>query len=146
MNEDFVTKIFFSAITTCAESGHLKVWKYREKEQVEIKTGNHVSKMQSAGLNSGIVATGGKDNVLKLWNLETSTNIFKAKNQKDFLELQKPIFISDMVIFPNTEYKVATCNRHGFLWLYDTKAKKAPVIEFETPKRVPTSISLTCHE
>lgn len=103
--------------------------------------------MQSSELNSGIIATGGKENALQLWSLEKKCNIFKAKYQKDFLELQKPVYISDIVFFPDSQYKVAVTNRHGQVWMYDTKAKRAPVIDFEmSSKRTPTTIALTCNE
>lgn len=75
--------------------------------------------MRSPKLNSGIVATGGKDNGLKLWNLETKSTLFQSRNvKKTELELEVPIWVSDIAFIPDTDYKVAVSTRHGQVITY----------------------------
>jgi hypothetical protein len=60
------------------ESGHIKIWSHSEGNV--LITGNPVEKMRHSQFDSNIVATGGKENDLKLWDLEKSVCSFSAKN------------------------------------------------------------------
>ncbi|KAL0273980.1 UNVERIFIED_CONTAM: hypothetical protein PYX00_006528 [Menopon gallinae] len=124
------------AIVTCSESGHMKMWKYRETEQTQIEVGGSVSCMKSVSKKPGVVATGGKQNDLKLWDLETKTKIFNARNvKKDMLELEVPIWVSDVQYIPDTEYQLATCTKYGQVRLYDTRAQRRPVLDVQLPNQ-----------
>lgn len=100
---------------TGVESGHVKVWKCNSTDEDILATGNPISKMAHSSLNSDIIATGGKGNDLKLWNLKSKECVFKAKNvRKDMLELEVPIWVSDVTFMSNSS-NVAICSRHGYV-------------------------------
>lgn len=103
---------------TCCESGHIKTWKYRESEETEFQVGGPVSCMKAISKGPMIIATGGKQNDLKLWDVETKTKIFNARNvKKDMLELEVPIWISDIEYIPSTEYQLVTCTKYGQVYI-----------------------------
>ena len=53
--------------------------------QVEVNAGPNVQRMRQNGDQSHLVATGGKGNDLKIWDLNSTTQpIFKAKNVRLF--------------------------------------------------------------
>lgn len=45
-----------------------------------MDTGGPIEKMRHSSINADIIAVGGKENDLKLWNLEQNTCTFAAKN------------------------------------------------------------------
>lgn len=70
--------------------------------------------MQKCFHKENVVGTGGQQNDLKLWDLNTKIKIFNAKNvKKDMLQLEVPIWITDLTFLLNSEYKVAVVTRHG---------------------------------
>ena len=49
--------------------------------QIDINCGENIHRMRQDAANPHIIATGGKENDLKIWNLNTpSEPVFKAKN------------------------------------------------------------------
>jgi len=125
------------AIVTAAESGHVKLWRFKGSEQVEINaltTGELLSKMRVSPYTPNVIATGGKKSALQLWDLSTSKSVFKAKNvRNDFLDMPVPIWDSDMAFVPNSE-QVVTCSRHGQVRLYDPKAGQRRPIATALPE------------
>ncbi|XP_035206181.1 WD repeat-containing protein 74-like [Stegodyphus dumicola] len=92
------------------------------------------------------IATGGKENDLKIWDLQApQTPIFKAKNvPNDFLDLRVPVWVTDMKFKPDD--KIVTCTRHHQIRLYDPKAQRRPVINMEFEKYPLISLSLAHNE
>jgi hypothetical protein len=45
-----------------------------------MDTGSPIEKMRHSSVDANIIAIGGKENDLKLWNLEQKTCTFAAKN------------------------------------------------------------------
>lgn len=141
--DPFIFTDCFRAVTTCSSSGHLKVWRYKESEQLELPLGGEVCKMQRFWQKEGVVGAGGKNNDLKVWDLEKKTKIFCAKNvKKDMLELEIPIWVTDLAFLPNHEYKIAVSTRFGQIRLYDTKAQRRPVIDINVENQSFNTISL----
>jgi len=119
------------AILTAAESGHVKLWRFKGSEQVEINaltSGELLSRMRVSPHTENIIATSGKKSALQLWDLTTEKSVFKAKNvRNDFLDLPVPVWDSDMAFVPNSE-QVVTCSKHGQVRLYDPKSgQRRPV-------------------
>jgi len=82
-----------------------------------------------------LIATGGKDrqNSLKLWDLETKSKVFTSKNvRNDFLELEVPVWDSDLVFL--SAHSLATCSRHGYIRVYDTRSQRRPILEYINEK------------
>ncbi|EDW60373.1 WD repeat-containing protein 74 [Drosophila virilis] len=105
----------------------------QEKEPVIINTGDHMDHLRQCSTATHIVATGGKarQNNLKVYDLSADgKQIFSSKNlPNDYLQLEVPVWDSDIgfVDGPNV---LATCSRHGYVRLYDTRKQRRPVSHF----------------
>uniref|UniRef100_A0A0N4ZN77 WD_REPEATS_REGION domain-containing protein n=1 Tax=Parastrongyloides trichosuri TaxID=131310 RepID=A0A0N4ZN77_PARTI len=89
-----------------------------------------------------IFATGGKENNLKLWDLNNKTKIFEAKNVKhDHLELRVPINILS-ICFTKSDSKILTSTKNHRIRMYDTKTQQKPVIDITWLDSPITAISL----
>lgn len=69
---------FYSSLVTAAQSGVVKVWD--ESDSTVIETGGPLNRMRQNPAEENIIATGGKENDLKLWDLQTGKSTFSAKN------------------------------------------------------------------
>lgn len=102
------------SVLTCVDSGKLRVWKEDSPEPVsELNAGKNVCKMRQNPVEPNRVSTGGKENGLKIWDLERPlTPVFTAKNlQDDWLDLRRPHWVRDLAFIPNS-CKVVTCTGH----------------------------------
>lgn len=75
--------------------------------------------MRHSKINKHIIATGGQEHELKLFDIERKTRIFLEKNvTHDWLQLRVPIWISDIDFLPHTE-QIVTVGRYGHVrsWL-----------------------------
>lgn len=76
-----------------------------------------------------IIATGGREHRLKLYDLEKQTMIFSEKNlPHDWLELRVPIWVSDANFLPETQ-EIATVGRYGYVRMIMID-KKATIIYY----------------
>ncbi|RZF44306.1 hypothetical protein LSTR_LSTR006856 [Laodelphax striatellus] len=134
-------------LITGAKSGEVKMWNIAKDEVREaslINTGGELDKMCNSKFDLNCIATGGKENDLKLWDVETGTSKFTAKNVRhDELELRVPVWVSDITFMPDSS-KVAVASRYGFVRLYDPNSSfRRPVINLKVPDQAFTCIS-TC--
>jgi len=67
-------------ILTAVTSGHVKVCSHAKDSNTIIDTGGSIEKMRHNSVNADIIAVGGKESDLKLWNLEQKTCTFVARN------------------------------------------------------------------
>ncbi|XP_066507485.1 WD repeat-containing protein 74 [Hoplias malabaricus] len=119
------------SLVTCVESGLMKIWTEGRSEAVEVNVGGGVCRMRQDPSQLHRVATGGKENPLKVWDLERpDTAIFTAKNvANDWLDLRVPVWVRDMAFIPNTE-KIVTCTGHHQVRVYDPATpQRRPVLE-----------------
>ncbi|XP_069677228.1 WD repeat-containing protein 74 [Periplaneta americana] len=137
---------FRSVLVTAVESGHVKVWNTEKSESI-IETGSSIEKMRHSAINTDTIATGGKENDLALFNLETKECTFKAKNVRpDMLQLRVPVWVSDMDFLPGGS-KVAVCTRYGHVRLYDPSTpQKRPVISMDIPEQALTALAVTSRD
>eukprot|EP00057_Strongylocentrotus_purpuratus_P033563 XP_791892.3 PREDICTED: WD repeat-containing protein 74 [Strongylocentrotus purpuratus] len=119
-------------LITCQESGMVRVWQKGKPEHItEIKAGANLSRMRQNPHKRQCIATGGKENDLKVWDLERPDDpIFKAKNVRNsFLDLRVPVWVNDMQFLANSS-KVVTCTGHCQVRLYDPSAtQRRPVLD-----------------
>ncbi|GAB6021817.1 WD repeat-containing protein 74 [Chamberlinius hualienensis] len=134
---------------SCVESGLVKLWNAETAEEMmELNVGPNVYRMKHNSYFSSQIATGGKENELKIWDLEnTKQPIFKAKNVKrDSLDLRVPIWVTDMQ-FISEGQKIVTATGHHQIRLYDPKSsQKRPVIDMEFDEYPFTSIAVANQE
>ncbi|XP_060847870.1 WD repeat-containing protein 74-like [Rhopalosiphum padi] len=92
----------------------------------KIITGSHLSCIRQV-LTLNKFATGGNENPLKIWDLETKQTEFTAKSPKpDMLQLKQPCYVSDIQFFNNS--KVVVAHRHGVVDLHDPlSSQRRPV-------------------
>ncbi|KAM6435436.1 WD repeat-containing protein 74 [Liasis olivaceus] len=133
------------SLITCVESGLLKVWRDSSSENVETQVGPGVCRMRQNSKQPHRVATGGKENCLKIWDLhQPQAPIFRAKNVRhDWLDLRVPIWDRDLEFLPGSE-KIVTCTGHHQVRLYDPSCpQRRPVLEVTFGEYPLTALSLT---
>ncbi|KAM4565586.1 WD repeat-containing protein 74 isoform 2-T2 [Odontesthes bonariensis] len=134
-----------SAIITCAESGALRVWREDSREPVtELHAGTHVCRMRQSPVHAHKVATGGKENGLKVWDLQRPEEpLFAAKNLRDdWLDLRRPHWVKDMAFIPGSD-KLVTCTAHHQVHVFDPSTpQRRPVLEAEYGEYPLTALAL----
>ncbi|XP_071657569.1 WD repeat-containing protein 74 isoform X2 [Patagioenas fasciata] len=101
------------SIVTCVESGVVTVWREDGTEDVTIQAGPRLSRMRQHPQRPQRLGTGGRDNALKLWDLQRPQEpLFSAKNvRNDWLDLRVPVWDRDLAFLPHGD-KVVTCTAH----------------------------------
>uniref|UniRef100_A0A8C7UFV4 WD repeat-containing protein 74 n=1 Tax=Oncorhynchus mykiss TaxID=8022 RepID=A0A8C7UFV4_ONCMY len=137
-----------SALITCVETGLLRVWKEGSTDTVEINAGTNVCRMRQNPSQRNQVATGGKENGLKVWDLERpETPIFTSKNvRNDWLDLRVPEWVRDMSFIPDSD-KIVTCTGHHQVRVYDPASpQRRPVLEAHFGEYPLTALSLPANQ
>ncbi|XP_075401687.1 WD repeat-containing protein 74 [Tenrec ecaudatus] len=137
-------------LITCVDSGILRVWQGNDKEAfsdhlLELKVGPRVCKMRQDPTHPHIVATGGKENALKVWDLQGSEEpVFRAKNvRNDWLDLRVPIWEQDIQFLPESQ-KLVTCTGYHQVRVYDPASpQRRPVLETTYGEYPLTAMTLT---
>uniref|UniRef100_A0A8C5RFS7 WD repeat-containing protein 74 n=1 Tax=Laticauda laticaudata TaxID=8630 RepID=A0A8C5RFS7_LATLA len=137
--------ILDGSLITCVESGLMKIWQDSSSENVEIQVGPGVCRMRQNSQQRHRIATGGKENCLKIWDLhQPQEPVFRAKNVRhDWLDLRVPIWDRDMEFLPGSE-KIVTCTGHHQVRIYDPSCpQRRPVLEVTFGEYPLTALSLT---
>ncbi len=122
----------------------------RQSRLSALKCGRTLCRMRACDSDPSVVATGGKENDLQLWDLERASEgvpIFRAKNvAPDHLQLRVPVWVSDLC-FPSASSSrlVATCNGGGgHVRLYDARtAQRRPAQQLHFQGETLTAIAPT---
>ncbi|KAL1457615.1 hypothetical protein WDU94_007824 [Cyamophila willieti] len=133
-------------ILTAVQSGDVKLWRYKTEgdQWTKFNVGANLERMKH-NQESNVMATGGKENDLKLWDLNTTQNIFSAKNVKpDEFDLRRPVWVNDIAFLPNSD-KVAVCSKQGYVRVYDPKVttQRRPVLKIDVPDYAFSCLSTT---
>uniref|UniRef100_A0A3P8TRA7 WD repeat-containing protein 74 n=1 Tax=Amphiprion percula TaxID=161767 RepID=A0A3P8TRA7_AMPPE len=134
-----------SSLVTCTESGTVRVWREDRGEPVtELAAGKNVARMRQSPVHRSKVATGGKENGLKIWDLERPESpLFSAKNLRDdWLDLRRPHWVRDVAFIPESD-KVVTCTGYHQVHVFDPSSpQRRPVLEAEFGEFPLTALSL----
>lgn len=134
-----------SSLVTCVERGAVRVWREDSRGPVaELDAGKNVSRMRQSPLQRHRVATGGKENGLKIWDLERPERpLFTAKNLRDdWLDLRRPHWVKDMAFIPDSE-RVVTCTGYHQVHVFDPSTpQRRPVLELQFGEHPLTAMSL----
>ncbi|XP_003798751.1 WD repeat-containing protein 74 [Otolemur garnettii] len=138
------------SLITCVDSGILRVWHNSDKEAssdplLELRVGPGVYRMRQDPAHPHVVATGGKENALKLWDLQGSEEpMFRAKNvRNDWLDLRVPIWDQDIQFLPGSQ-KLVTCTGYHQIRVYDPASpQRRPVLETNYGDYPLTAMTLT---
>lgn len=137
-------------LITCVDSGILRVWCENDKEAssdplLELKVGPGVCRMRQDPTHTHVVATCGKENALKVWDLQGSEEpVFRAKNvRNDWLDLRVPIWDQDIQFLPGSQ-KLVTCTGYHQVRIYDSASpQRRPVLEATYGEYPLTAMTLT---
>ncbi|MEE6515866.1 hypothetical protein FKM82_024991 [Ascaphus truei] len=113
--------------------------------QLEVQVGAGVERMRQCDAQRHRVGTGGKENDLKIWDLQRAEEpLFKAKNlRNDWLDLRVPVWIRDLHFIPGSD-KVVTCTSHHQVRVYDPSCpQRRPVLEVLYEEDPLTALSVT---
>ncbi|KAK1128298.1 hypothetical protein K0M31_002767 [Melipona bicolor] len=134
------------AILTAVQSGEVKLWRFKEEDGFIIKAGKNLDKMRHSRIKKEIIATGGQEHALKLFDIEKRVQIFTEKNvPHDWLQVRVPIWISDVDFLPGTE-EIVTTSKYGHVRLYDPKSQRRPVINVEIKEEALTCLTVAPRE
>ncbi|XP_069749946.1 WD repeat-containing protein 74 isoform X2 [Narcine bancroftii] len=131
-----------SSLITCVESGLLKVWK-EQTDHAELQVGPGVCRMRQQSDRMERVATGGKENELKVWDVQVSQGpVFTAKNvRNDWLDLRVPVWVRDVQFIPASD-KIVTCTGYSQVRVYDPNTQRRPVLQMTYGEYPLTALSL----
>ncbi|RMB90518.1 hypothetical protein DUI87_33119 [Hirundo rustica rustica] len=91
-----------------------------------------------------VVGTGGKENGLKVWDLQRPGEpLFRAKNvRNDWLDLRVPVWERDLRFLPGSQ-RIVTCTGHGQVRLYDPSTpRRRPVLDAAVGEAPLTALAL----
>ncbi|KHN78478.1 WD repeat-containing protein 74 [Toxocara canis] len=130
------------SIVSAVESGELRIWKSTGEMVSELNAGNNLLVMVGNDAVEGQYATGGRENPLKVWDVQCGQKIFTAKNVRpDSLQLRVPIWDTDIRFLPDSQNIVTTTGKYQ-IRVYDPRAQRRPVKEMEWLKEPLTAMSL----
>lgn len=139
-------------VVTCTEKGLLKQWKPKEDDiavydndcAMEKQVGSDIQTMVTNTTRT-LLATGGQENDLKLWNVEDmSKPVFAAKNvRNDFLNLRVPVWVTAAEFLKDSESEIVVGTGNHTVRTYDTRVKRRPVLDIVYHEHPITSISVT---
>ncbi|CDW52153.1 WD repeat containing protein 74 [Trichuris trichiura] len=118
-------------IITCVEAGEVSVWDTSGAQCQTVNANVDVNRMRQSPHRQTVVATGGKENDLKVWDLESGGKpIFTARNVRcDYLSLRVPVWVRDIAFLD--ENSISTCTAYGQIRAYDIRSgRRRPVIDF----------------
>ena len=137
---------FNNTIISCTQLGLLSAWPF-DKDSLTINTGKIAC--MAGQPNSLVVATGGEENDLKIWDFslykgDTTQPIFTAKNvREDKLCLRNPVYITCIDYMPNTDGKVlVTGTRYNQVRQYDIRVQRRPIFDHKYGEYPFTCISV----
>lgn len=82
-----------------------------ENEKSELKVGSEIHCAKKSRFDSSMVATGGKENDLKIWDVNQSgaEAVFKAKNVADnWMQLREPVWIMSIDFVDRNKVAIGT--------------------------------------
>jgi ribosome biogenesis protein NSA1 len=125
---------------TCTSSGRVVVRQQGAGDHV-FKVGEQVYRMRLERQSENQIATGGKENFLKVWDTTTGQKTWQCKNvAHDDLNLRVPFWINDLAFSPLDATRILTGTAHHEIKLYDTQASKRPVMDLPFGKAAITSL------
>jgi len=93
------------------------------------------------GSDEAVVAIGGRERELQVWDVITKKALWLAKNLPDsHLELRQPVWVAAIHFFPESVRKLATATGHREVRIYDIKAQRRPVHNWKVGDRKFTSV------
>ncbi|ORX96877.1 WD40 repeat-like protein [Basidiobolus meristosporus CBS 931.73] len=133
-------------VITCTNYGSIKyrsILKEADPIVATLDAGKDICSMAVHPQHSNILATGGKERDLNIWDINQAEPIFKAKNVKnDFLDLRVPVWITATQFLNEDTHKVVVGTKYHQIRLYDAKSARRPVLNVEIGEHPIVSLTL----
>ncbi len=132
-------------IMSCTEKGNFAI--FRENEKILEKTiGDHIQIMKRNPESHNFIAAGGKENNLKVYDLEKMEKpIFAAKNvRNDKLDLRQAVWVTDLGFLKGDggNSSIVTGTGDHCIKIYDPRKQKRPVVDIKWNDYPITSLSV----
>ncbi|KAF0705462.1 hypothetical protein As57867_007016, partial [Aphanomyces stellatus] len=127
----------FGSIVRCNTAGRVEVVHplHVKPNPPSFEVGHDIHTMRVDPFGSHVIGIGGKERDLNLWNLETQTAVFKAKNiTHDNLDMRVPVWVKALAFLPrpasdSSGHRVVVGTAYHQIRIYDTNTKRRPVSE-----------------
>ncbi|XP_063900748.1 WD repeat-containing protein 74-like [Zophobas morio] len=120
-----------SYIVTASSDGVIRYVNYAPDESKETCKKNFnasVSCVHTSPANKSIIAIGGREFDLHLYDLTSDKPLFKAKNiSNDSVDLRCPVWVNRLIFLNDSGYHVAVGTGYHEIRRYDTRAQRKPV-------------------
>jgi len=132
------TKFAKRVLVSCSENGSVQIAKTEkplEEDDVELEfnVGGPVEVMTNCA-GSSLIAVGGREKDLMIWDLNTQESVFEARNvPHDKLDMRVPVWITGIQFQKQegpecqNEKVLFTSTGYGQVRVYDIRAQKRPV-------------------
>mmetsp|Transcript_40808 Transcript_40808/g.68184 ORF Transcript_40808/g.68184 Transcript_40808/m.68184 type:complete len:429 (+) Transcript_40808:132-1418(+) len=114
-----------------------------------FSVGGSVSRLRLPSQQDGqssLFAVGGKEHESEIWDLESKSRLFQAKNVKDDnVRLRVPVWVTDLAFLPMDSTQFAIVTGYHQVRLYDTRAKRRPVFDTSVGEHPLTGIAIPPH-
>ncbi|CAD5224970.1 unnamed protein product [Bursaphelenchus xylophilus] len=133
-------------IVVAHENGHVQIYNQEGSPQIGdgFEAGANLNFLITDPNNREVALTGGKENTLKLWDLERKATLWSMKNLKDdYLSLRIPIWEANGRFVKDSKL-ICTTTGHHQIRLFDPKRQRKPVISLDWHENPIRAIS-TCH-
>ena len=107
--------------------------------------GDNITRMRLCPLPSApLIASGGKEQLLRLHDLTTQQCTFKAKNvPHNKLNLRTPIHTTDLAFLHHSSSELVEASAQHAVRLYDVRAGRQPVLDVSVGEHAVTSVVVT---
>lgn len=130
------------SILTSVGSGAISLWSSTGEGEELVNAGENLNRMCHSRVQKNMIATGGKENKVKLYDLEKQTQTFLEKDlSHDWLNLRKPVWISDLNFLPETQ-QIASVGRYGHIYLFDPRSQRRPVMNMTVQNEAWTCLAI----
>jgi WD40 repeat protein len=129
------------SILACSSHGFVHNYTPEGEFKFGFQTAQPIDAFTCSAVNENLVAVGGQEILLRVYDVATQKIAFKAKNVPNtFLDLRVPEFISSIDFAPGSDRVLVTGNMHKRIRLHDTRAKQRPVQDMEASGHPVTAV------
>lgn len=88
--------MFSGNIISAVDSGEIRIWDNQGNPLSQAMNAGPQLRIMTKKPGEEVIATGGVENALKIWDLGSETSTFEAKNVRpDYLELRVPVHVTN---------------------------------------------------